>query len=77
MDMRNLFGLLFVFLLSGCSLIVTGPESFEQSQRDALLPQFAPLEGPLRIYWNEHRIPFIEAESEADKKVDDVCAPFA
>lgn len=66
MAMRICIAPFFSILLSGCSLIVTGPSLFEQSDRDALIPLSAPVERPVRIYWDDHRIPYIEAESETD-----------
>ncbi len=38
-------------------------------QRLAAFPATAPVKATLRIHWNEHQIPFIEAENESDLAV--------
>lgn len=54
--------------LAGCSTLLTYPEHKTVEERLADLPTSDgwPVEAPVRIYWHERMIPFVEAESDAD-----------
>ncbi|MBU45314.1 MAG: hypothetical protein CMN76_19035 [Spirochaetaceae bacterium] len=66
MTMARASSFAFLLLTLHCSLVVTAPRRFSSSQREALFPQTAPLEQPVRIFWNANRIPFIEAQNDRD-----------
>ncbi|MEM1349950.1 MAG: penicillin acylase family protein, partial [Myxococcota bacterium] len=51
----------------GCALVVTRPAERTTQERDAMfLSAGAGLSAPVTVRWNEHRIPFIEAERDED-----------
>jgi penicillin amidase len=60
-----LFGLLA--LLPGCAALSPRPAGVEQ--RLAAIPAGAPVARPVEIRWNDHMIPWITAESDADLAV--------
>ena len=45
------------------------PPARTLAQRLATFPRTAPVSAPVTIHWNEHQIPFVEAENEADLAV--------
>ncbi len=52
---------------AGCALLAPLPKPATLKERLANFPtQGMPLNGKLTIYWNEHQIPYIEAESDDD-----------
>jgi len=54
-------------LLSGCAFLSPMPEPASVDDRLAMFPRDdLPLEHPVRIYWNDHAVPFIEADSDRD-----------
>lgn len=59
--------LLLLVFKSACSLLWHGPDQLSQPERLRQLPQGkAPVRQGLRIYWDSHSIPFIEAQNDAD-----------
>ena len=50
------------------SLLIRRPRR-TLAERLAMLPTTGPVSAPVSIHWNEHRIPFIEAENDADLAV--------
>lgn len=53
--------------LAGCGLMTPLPEPRSLDERLKQMPREGlPLRAPVAIYWDEHQIPFIEAESDAD-----------
>lgn len=61
--------LLFILFPSffGCSVLTAFPDSRDQKQRlKALKSAFAPVSESTKIYWEEHSIPFVEAQSDED-----------
>ena len=55
------------FLLGGCALLAPLPEPTSLDERLAVFPtEGLPLQGRTVIHWDEHQIPFIEAEHDAD-----------
>ncbi len=59
--------LLIMFLFQGCSLIFNGPSFTSTEVRDKMFPKNKlPLKESVTIYWNENRIPFIEAGNDYD-----------
>ena len=64
---RWLVSLLCGTALAGCSLIKPLPKTTTLEQRLAAIPtQQLPLQGWVRIYWNDYQVPFIEAETDDD-----------
>lgn len=54
-------------LLAGCALLTPLPKPATLEQRLAQFPTRAPgLAAPVSIRWNDHHVPFIEAESDDD-----------
>ena len=69
--LRVLAAVLLGSALAGCTLLKPLPPETTLEQRLAVIPSVGlPLERPVVIHWNEHQIPFIEAE-------DDGAAAFA
>lgn len=51
----------------GCRTFFTFPDHLSQKQRfDQLRSDPAPVRNKVRIYWNRHSVPFIEAENDKD-----------
>ena len=50
------------------SLLIRRPRR-ALAERLAMLPTTGPVSAPVSIHWNEHQIPFIEAENDADLAV--------
>ncbi|MFZ5791349.1 MAG: penicillin acylase family protein [Pseudomonadota bacterium] len=58
---------LALLLLTGCSLFTPLPQPATLAQRLAMFPTtHLPLDRPVAIYWDDHQIPFIEAETDHD-----------
>ncbi|HWA42023.1 MAG TPA: penicillin acylase family protein [Hypericibacter adhaerens] len=58
---------LALLLLTGCSLLTPLPPPTTLAQRLAMFPTaHLPLDKPARIYWDDHQIPFVEAETDHD-----------
>ena len=54
-------------LIGGCALFAPLPEKSELADRLAAFPtRGLPLEGEVVVHWDDHQIPFIEAEHDAD-----------
>ena len=55
-------------IVSGCSFLTALPENMSTQQRLAQMAQLPamPLQQKVRVYWNDHLIPFIEAEDDRD-----------
>ena len=64
---RWLIPLLCSGALAGCSLFKPLPKTTTVEQRLAMLPtEHLPLQGRVTVYWDEHQIPFIDAETDDD-----------
>ena len=64
---RWLISLLCSGALAGCSLFKPLPKATTVEQRLAMLPtEHLPLQGRVIVYWDEHQIPFIDAETDDD-----------
>jgi len=51
----------------GCAVVVTRPVELTTEERDAMfLERGEGLSAPVTVRWNEHRVPFIEAERDED-----------
>jgi penicillin amidase len=58
---------LALLLLTGCTLLTPLPPPTTLAQRLAMFPTaHLPLERPVAIYWDDHQIPFIEAQTDRD-----------
>jgi penicillin amidase len=58
---------LALLLLTGCSLLTPLPPPTTAAERLAMFPTGPlPLDRPVAIYWDDHQIPFIEAETDRD-----------
>ncbi len=56
-----------VFLLSSCTVLNNRPVFVQSTHRLDLFPTSGlPVEKPISIYWNDFRVPFIEAQSDRD-----------
>ena len=56
-----------VLIISGCALIKPLPDKVGLEDRLAALPrENLPLDKPVRIRWDDHLIPFIEAQTDSD-----------
>lgn len=59
--------LLSAVLLSGCALLAPLPEETSLSERLDLLPTTGlPLDASVTIRWDDHQIPFIDAQTDGD-----------
>ena len=59
--------LLLSLALSGCALLTPLPETQTLQQRLAAMPtEDLPLRDAVTIYWDDHQIPFIQAEHDED-----------
>ena len=57
----------FALALAGCAALTPLPEPASLERRLAAFPtRGLPLAKPVSIWWDEHQIPFIEAETDAD-----------
>ena len=54
--------------LAGCSALLAYPEHKTVEERLADLPTAGgwPVEAPVRVFWHERMIPFVEADSDED-----------
>ncbi|MBL8659955.1 MAG: penicillin acylase family protein [Rhodospirillales bacterium] len=65
--MRVLFSVALSWLLAGCSLLKPLPKEMSLDQRLSVFPTTGlPLAGPVTVWWDEHQIPFIEADRDDD-----------
>ena len=66
--LRSLFGPLLVGgFLAGCSLVKPLPRETDLTDRLAAFPTTGlPVEGQVTVHWNDHQVPFIEADTDAD-----------
>ena len=65
--LRVLAAVLLGSALAGCTLLKPLPPETTIEQRLAAFPKAGlPLERPIVIHWNEHQVPFIEAEDDGD-----------
>jgi penicillin amidase len=70
-SLRRLVALATGSLLAGCGLLAPLPPQSSLDQRLQAMPTVnLPVSQPVTIYWNEHQVPFIVAETDDD-------APFA
>lgn len=54
-------------LIGGCALLTPLPRKSDVAQRLAVFPaRGLPLEGAVTIHWDDHQIPFVEAEHDGD-----------
>lgn len=57
----------FGSLLTGCALFAPLPQETTLAERLERFPRRGlPLQQPVSVYWNEHHVPFIVAETDAD-----------
>ena len=69
-SVRLLAGTAMGSLLAGCALLTSLPPPADVKQRLAAIPRAgAPLDSPVRIYWSERQVPFVEAASDDDLAV--------
>lgn len=53
--------------IAGCAVLTPLPRQSSVAQRLAAIPlDGAPVKGRLTIHWNEHQVPFVEAEHDSD-----------
>lgn len=65
--MLRIFSIFFMLFLSGCTLLLNSPKHLSQSERmDMIVERGAPLRQQAKIYWDQHSIPFIEAQNDED-----------
>ena len=65
--MRLLVSLALTTLLAGCALLRPLPEETSVDERLAVFPTSGlPLQGRVQVMWDDHQIPFIEAEHDGD-----------
>ena len=65
--MRALVGAALVLATAGCAFFRPLPTESTVDQRLAVFPtNELPLDGPVTVHWNDHQVPFIEAETDAD-----------
>lgn len=63
---KSVYVLLSV-LISSCSFLIEKPVFLTTEERDNMFPTSSlPLENTVKIYWNDYRVPFIEAENDSD-----------
>ena len=53
-------------LLSSCAALTDLPEPTSIKQRLDMMPSEAPVLQPVTVYWNEHQVPFVEAQTDSD-----------
>lgn len=66
-----LFRVIIVFmitlLLGGCALLTPLPKKTQIGGRLAMFPvENLPLKQPVTVYWDDHQVPFIEAQTDED-----------
>lgn len=65
--MRLLLSIVLTWLLAGCSLLKPLPKETSLDERLAVFPTAGlPLAGPVTVWWDEHQVPFIEADHDDD-----------
>lgn len=65
--MRLFVSLALTTLLAGCALLKPLPEETSVDERLAVFPTSGlPLQGRVEVMWDDHQIPFIEAEHDGD-----------
>lgn len=65
--MRLFVSIALTTVLAGCALLKPLPQETSIDKRLAAFPTTdLPLEGPVRVMWDDHQIPFIEAEHDGD-----------
>ena len=58
---------LLIISATGCNLLLTFPQEQDQKQRFQQIPtRNAPIKAPLKIHWDSHAIPYIEAQNNQD-----------
>ncbi|RJF88289.1 hypothetical protein D3874_15780 [Oleomonas cavernae] len=65
----KLWGTLVALGVVGRTMLRKPPRPVSMPERLAAMPADAPLAAPLTIHWDEHQIPFIEAQSDRDLAV--------
>lgn len=64
---KKLFAILLLSALTGCSFLTTKPDQLSQQERFKQLGNTqAPVQGKVRIYWNEYSIPYIQTQHDED-----------
>lgn len=54
-------------LLAGCAVLSPLPDKSSVDQRLAMFPtKDLPLEKPVKVYWDKHKVPWIEAQTDDD-----------
>ena len=65
--MRFFLAVALTWLVAGCSLLKPLPEETSLDERLAVFPTTGlPLAGPVTVWWDDHQIPFIEADHDDD-----------
>ena len=65
-----LAGTAMATILAGCAVLTPLPEPVDIDRRlDTIPVSGLPLSAPVRIHWNEHQVPFVEAENDRDLAV--------
>ena len=65
--LRNVGMLLAAASTAGCAILTPLPKPVALKERLSSFPvKGLPIEAPVAIYWDEHQIPFIEAETDND-----------
>ncbi len=65
--MRLFLSIALTWLVAGCSLLKPLPKETSLDQRLAVFPTTGlPLAGPVTVRWDDHQIPFIEADHDDD-----------
>ena len=65
-----LTGTAMATILAGCAVLTPLPEPVDIDRRlDTIPVSGLPLSAPVRIHWNEHQVPFVEAENDRDLAV--------
>ncbi|MGE5147555.1 MAG: hypothetical protein ACM3N5_12460, partial [Candidatus Eiseniibacteriota bacterium] len=64
----TVFGAMLVsLLLAGCSFLAPLPKPTTEDERLAAMPtKDLPVAKPVTISWDDHQVPFIEAETDED-----------
>jgi Protein related to penicillin acylase len=65
--LRRASAVLFGSMLAGCTALAPlPPESTLKERLDRFPRRDLPIERPVTVYWNEHQVPYIVAETDAD-----------